>query len=52
MYTTTSFVKASSRTDIDGRWVRPVTLDPAEYVVYFYKPQAFGPDAVPLTVTE
>jgi hypothetical protein len=46
------FIKASSRTDINGRWVRPVMLDPETYVVYFYKQLAFGPDTAPLTVTE
>lgn len=44
------FVKASSRTDVDGRWVRPVNLDPGNYIVYFYKQQAFGPDIATLNV--
>ena len=45
------FVKASSRTDVDGRWERPVNLDPGNYIVYFYKQQAFGPDIATLNVT-
>lgn len=44
------FVKASSRTDVDGRWERPVNLDPGNYIVYFYKQQAFGPDIATLNV--
>lgn len=45
------FVKASSRTNVDGRWERPVNLDPGNYIVYFYKQQAFGPDIATLNVT-
>jgi hypothetical protein len=48
----TDFIKARSLTDINGRWVQPVMLDPETYVVYFYKQLAFGPDTAPLTVTE
>jgi len=47
----TPFVKGTSLTDVNGRWVRPVLLDPGTYVVYFYKQLAFGPDTAPLTVT-
>lgn len=45
------YVKATSITDINGRWLRPMMLDPGSYVLYFFKQLAFGPDTAPLTVT-
>jgi len=41
-----------STTDVQGRWVRPMMLDPATYVLYYYKQGAFGPDTAVLTVVQ
>lgn len=45
------FVKGSTITDVNGRWERPINLDPGSYMLYFYKQQAFGPDVALLVVS-
>lgn len=42
--------QAVTQTDVNGRWVRPILLDPGEYVLYYYKQGEFGPDTASLTV--
>lgn len=39
-----------TRTNVNGRWVRPVMLDPGEYMLLYYKQGDFGPDEHLLTV--
>ena len=41
-----------SRTDVQGHWERPMLLDPATYVLYYYKQGAFGPDTAEVTVVQ
>jgi hypothetical protein len=46
-----AFIVAASRTRVDGAWVQPVMLDPADYALVFHKQQESGPDAFALGVT-
>jgi hypothetical protein len=43
--------RARSLTNVDGRWAAPMMLDPAWYVMYFYKQNAWGPDTATIQVT-
>lgn len=42
---------AETTTDINGRWVNPLYLDPSVYTLVFFKQQAYGPDNVVVVVT-
>lgn len=42
---------AASATTANGRWAFAMLLEPGEYMLVFQKDGAYGPDAVPLTVT-
>jgi hypothetical protein len=44
------FIVASSTTNVDGRWIWPVMLDPGDYVLYIFKPGHIRPSATDLTV--
>lgn len=44
------YVVAETTTDMQGRWVRPMALDPGNYVLVFFKQGAYEPKAVELTV--
>jgi hypothetical protein len=46
-----SFVIASTNTTANGRWTYALQLNPGDYVLVFQKIGAYGPDAVPLHVT-
>lgn len=47
----TVYVVATARTTSDrGRWARSVMLNPGDYVLRYFKPQAYGPDIHELTV--
>jgi len=48
---TRNYVKGETRTDANGRWDDPLRLDPATYVIVFYKPNEYGPDIAEITVT-
>lgn len=45
------FVVARSETGPDGRWLRPVMLDPGSYTLVALKPGAYGPDAKDVVVS-
>ena len=46
----TSYIVARTTTRTDGRWTMALMLDPDNYVLLFNKPNAYGPNAVNLTV--
>ncbi|MCH6586996.1 MAG: hypothetical protein IH805_01585 [Proteobacteria bacterium] len=46
------FIVASSRTRVDGAWIQPVMLDPADYALVFQKQGEAGPDSFALSVTD
>jgi hypothetical protein len=43
-------VRAQSITDVEGRWERPMLLDPNWYVIYFFKQYAWGPNTATVEV--
>lgn len=43
--------KARTTTNVSGRWTRALLLDPAAYVLVYFKEGAYGPTALELTVT-
>jgi len=45
-----AFVKATTHTDVDGRWVNSMHLDPATYTLYYCKQGYYGPDTMEVTV--
>jgi hypothetical protein len=47
-----NYHQAVTQTDVQGHWVRPMLLDPATYVLYYYKQGEFGPDTAELTVIQ
>lgn len=48
---TRNYIQAESTTDVNGRWSRAMMLDPAEYVLVYYKQGEYGPDTYELTVS-
>lgn len=46
------YVVAETTTDMDGRWRRPMALDPNTYTLVFYKPGEYNVTTVDITVTE
>lgn len=42
--TAESYVKGNAQTNVYGRWVLPMMLDPATYTFVFYKQGYYGPD--------
>lgn len=49
--TDTAHVQGITSTDVNGRWIRPIMLDPETYVLYAYKQGYYGPDTKVFTVT-
>lgn len=49
--TTTNFIVAQVLTNVQGRWVRDMVLDPAAYTLIYYKQGQFGPDRRDITVS-
>ena len=47
---TQEFVKGTSRTNVQGNWVRPILLDPGFYVLQFSVQGVYGPDIVCIEV--
>ncbi len=45
-----AYVAGETQTNVYGRWVRPMKLDPANYVFIFYKQAFSGPDRKDYTV--
>lgn len=45
------YIVAEIRTVTTGRWSTPMMLDPGQYVLVFYKRDAYGPDVRQLTVS-
>lgn len=48
---TAGYAKGTTNTNVHGRWTRPMMLDPATYVLYYYKQQQFGPDVTTVVVS-
>ena len=46
------YIKGETMTASDGRWRKPLALDPNTYILVFYKPGEYGITAVEVTVTE
>ena len=44
------FVVGTTTTDNSGRWRRTLMLDPGDYVLFYYKTGAYGPDTANLKV--
>lgn len=49
--TDTQHVVGATVTNVQGRWTRPLMLDPATYVLYAFKQGYYGPDTKVFTVT-
>jgi hypothetical protein len=49
--TTNDYVVAQAQTNIFGRWVRSMVLDPAEYTLIYFKQGYYGPDRRNITIT-
>jgi len=47
---TSQFVVGATSTDVNGRWVEPMRLDPEVYTLVFWKQGEFGPDTTEITV--
>jgi hypothetical protein len=45
------YIVARTSTNVHGRWLQPMTVDPATYVLLIYKQNEFQPRAITLTVT-
>lgn len=45
------YIVARTTTRVDGRWERPMMLDPGEYTLMFFKQGITGPDTVSINVT-
>lgn len=48
--TGSAYIKASVTTDVNGRWVSEMNLDPETYTLYFFKQNTYGPDTLEVTV--
>jgi hypothetical protein len=44
------YVKGASVTTVTGDWLTPIMLDPAEYIIQFFKQGECGPDTACITV--
>jgi hypothetical protein len=44
------YIKATTTTDVNGRWTNQMNLDPATYTLYFFKQGAYGPDTQEVVV--
>ncbi len=49
--TAMGYIKAMTTTDVNGRWVSQMNLDPATYTLYYFKQGEYGPDTQEVTVT-
>lgn len=47
----TPYVVAQTRTNVQGRWIQSLMLDPGSYVLVFWKQGAYGPDTAAVTVS-
>ncbi len=45
-----AYIKATTTTDVNGRWSNQMNLDPATYTLYYFKQGAYGPDTQEVTV--
>jgi hypothetical protein len=50
--TGTQYLKAVSRTTVDGSWAQAVMLDPGQYIIQFHKQGVAGPDAFCIEVVD
>jgi len=48
--TGSAYIKATTTTDVNGRWTAQMNLDPATYTLYFFKQNTYGPDTQEVTV--
>lgn len=48
--TGSEYIKATTMTDVNGRWTDQMNLDPATYTLYYFKQGAYGPDTQEVTV--
>ncbi|MBW2560479.1 MAG: hypothetical protein JRE40_06445, partial [Deltaproteobacteria bacterium] len=48
--TGSEYIKATTTTDVNGRWTNQMNLDPATYTLYYFKQGAYGPDTQEVTV--
>jgi hypothetical protein len=46
-----AFVRGSTRTDVNGRWLTPFALDAETYTLVYFKQGTYGPNTVNVTVT-
>jgi len=46
-----NYIKATTTTDVNGRWRETLMLDPGDYVVYAFRQPDYGPDIIRFTVT-
>jgi len=46
-----NYVKGETKTNVRGRWVTEMRLDPGLYTIVFYKQGEYGPDTATVTVT-
>lgn len=50
--TSRGYVIAETTTNTEGRWIRPMALDPGEYVLIFFKQGTYAPTITELLVSE
>ena len=48
--TGSEYIKATTTTDVNGRWTKQMNLDPETYTLYYFKQGAYGPDTQEVTV--
>ena len=48
--TASAYIKASTTTDVNGRWTYEMNLDPATYTLYYFKQGAYAPSTQEVTV--
>lgn len=46
------YIQGTTSTNVYGRWVAPLMLDPAEYTLVFFKQGSYSPTITNITVTE
>lgn len=44
------YIKGSTTTDVNGRWLNVIMLDPGDYVVFAFRQPDYGPDIKSFTV--
>lgn len=48
--TGSAYIKATTTTDVNGRWTNQMNLDPATYTLYYFKQGSYGPDTQEVAV--